>query len=86
MELENYNSEILLPRHYKPNVGVLEDRVSGNNPLINRDPIIRQMPISSVPSKTFIMICLPMRKQSPQIQTCLQGQDLYQICEMYYII
>ena len=53
MELENYNSEILLPRHYKPNVGVLEDRVSGNNPLINRDPIIRQMPISSVPSKTF---------------------------------
>ena len=53
MEPENYNSEILLPRHYEPNVGVLEDRVSGNNPLINRDPIIRQMPPSSVPSETF---------------------------------
>ena len=53
MEPENYNPEILLPRHYEPNVEVLEDRVSGNNPLINRDPIIRQMPISSVPSKTF---------------------------------
>ena len=53
MEPENYDSEILLPRHYEPNVGVLEDRVSGNNPLINRDPIIRQMPASSVPSETF---------------------------------
>ena len=53
MEPENYNFEILLPRHYEPNVGVLEDRVSGNNPLINRDPIIRQMPPSSVPSETF---------------------------------
>ena len=50
MEPENYNSEILLPRHYEPNVGVLEDRVSGNNPLINRDPI---MPPSSVSSETF---------------------------------
>ena len=53
MEPENYNSEILLPRHYEPNVGVLEDRVSGNDPLIDRDPIIRQMPPSSVPSETF---------------------------------
>ena len=53
MEPENYTSEILLPRHYEPNVEVLEDRVSGNNPLINRDPIIRPMPPSSVPSETF---------------------------------
>ena len=53
MEPGNYNSEILLPRHYEPNVGALEDRVSGNNPLINRDPIIRQIPSSSVPSETF---------------------------------
>ena len=53
MGSENYTSEILLPRHYEPNVGVLEDRISGNNPLINRDPIIRQMPTSSVPSETF---------------------------------
>ena len=27
MEPENYDPEILLPRHYEPNVGVLEDRV-----------------------------------------------------------
>ena len=50
---ENYTSEILLPRHYEPNAEVLEDRVSGNNPLINREPITRQMPPSSVPSGTF---------------------------------
>ena len=49
MEPENYNPEILLPRHYEPDIGSLEDRVSGNNPLINREPIIRQMPPSSVP-------------------------------------
>ena len=49
---DNYNSEILLPRHFEPNVGVLEDRVSGNNPLRNRDPIMRQIPTSSVPSET----------------------------------
>ena len=54
MEPENYNPEILLPRHYEPNVGALEDRVSGNNPLINRDPIIRRIPSSSVPSETFL--------------------------------
>ena len=48
----NYTSEILLPRHYEPNAEVLEDRVSGNNPLINREPITRQMPPSSVPSET----------------------------------
>ena len=53
MEPDNYNSEILLPRHFDLNVGVLEDRVSGNKPLINRDPIMRQMPTSSVPSETF---------------------------------
>ena len=53
MEPENYNPEILLPRNYEPNVGVLEDRVSGNNPLIHRYPILRQMPPSSVPSETF---------------------------------
>ena len=86
MEPENYTSEILLPRHYDPDAEVLEDRVSGNNPLINRDPIIRPMPPSSVPSETFRNDLLPMKKQSPQIQTCLQGQDLYQICKMYYII
>ena len=50
---ENYTSEILLPRHYEPNAEVVEDRVSGNNPLINREPIIRQMPPSSVPSETL---------------------------------
>ena len=50
---DNYNAVILLPRCPELNVGVLEDRVSGNNPLINRDPIIRQIPPSSVPSETF---------------------------------
>ena len=53
MEPENYTSEILLPRHYELNAEVLEDRISGNNPLINREPITRQMPPSSVPSETF---------------------------------
>ena len=53
MEPENYNPEILLPRHYEPNVGALEDRVSGNNPLINRDPIPRQPSSSSVPFETL---------------------------------
>ena len=48
---EHYISEILLPRHYEPNAEVLEDRVSGNNPLINREPITRQMPPSSAPSE-----------------------------------
>ena len=52
-EPENYNPEILLPRHYEPNVGALEDRVSGNNPLINRDPIPRQPSSSSVPFETL---------------------------------
>ena len=49
---EHYTSEILLPRHHEPNAEVLEDRVSGNNPLINREPITRQMPPSSVPSES----------------------------------
>ena len=49
---EHYTSEILLPRHYELNAEVLEDRVSGNNPLIKREPIARQMPPSSVPSET----------------------------------
>ena len=53
MEPENYTSQILLPRHYEPNVEVLEDRVSGNNPLINRDPTVRPMPLSSVHSETL---------------------------------
>ena len=52
-EPENYNPEILLPRHYEPNVGALEDRVLGNNPLINRDPIPRQPSSSSVPFETL---------------------------------
>ena len=34
-------------------MGALEDRVSGNNPLINRDPIVRHIPLSSVPSQPF---------------------------------
>ena len=85
MEPGNYNPEILLPRHYEPNVGALGDGVTGNNPLINRDPIPRQPSSSSVPFE-ILRNELPMRKQSPEIQTCLQGQDLYQICEMYYII
>ena len=50
MRPENYIPEILLPRQYEPNMEVLEDRVSGNNPLINREPITRQIPPSSVPS------------------------------------
>ena len=53
MDPENYTSEILLPRHYELNAEVLEDRVSGNNPLINREPITRQIPPSAVPSETF---------------------------------
>ena len=53
MEPENYNPEILLPRHNEPNVGALENRVSGNNPLINRDPLIRQTPSFSVPPEAF---------------------------------
>ena len=53
MEPENYTSEILLPRHYEPNAEVLGDRVSGNNPLINRDPTVRPLPPSSVHSETF---------------------------------
>ena len=53
MEPENYNPEILLPRHYEPNVGALGDEVMGNNPLINRDPIPRQPSSSSVPFETF---------------------------------
>ena len=50
---ENYTPEILLPRHYEPNAEVLEDRASGNNPLINRESITRQIPPSSVHSETF---------------------------------
>ena len=52
-EPETYNPEILLPRHYEPNVGALEDRVLGNNPLINRDPLPRQLSSSSVPFETL---------------------------------
>ena len=53
IESETYTSEILLPRHYELNAGDLEDRVSRNNPLINRDPIMRPMPPFSVPSEAF---------------------------------
>ena len=53
MEPENYTSEILIPRQYEPNAEVLEDRVSGNNPLINRDPTVRPLLPSSVHSETF---------------------------------
>ena len=48
---ENNNPEVLLLRHYEPNMGVLEDRVSGNNPLIPRGMVTRQMPPSSAPSE-----------------------------------
>ena len=34
-------------------MGALGDRVMENNPLINRDPIPRQPPSSSVPFETF---------------------------------
>ena len=40
MKYDQWNQRIIL-------------QVSGNNPLINRDPIIRPMPPSSVPSETF---------------------------------
>ena len=53
IESETYTSEILLPRHHELNAGDLEDRVSRNNPLINRDPIMRPMPPFSVPSEAF---------------------------------
>ena len=53
MEPENNTSGILLPRHYEPNVEVLEDRVSGNSPLINRDPTVRPLSPSFVNSETF---------------------------------
>ena len=52
MEPEYDNAEILLPRHYEPNTDALEDNVSENNPLINREINTRQMPPSSVPSET----------------------------------
>ena len=52
VEPENYNPEILLPWHYESNMGALGDSVSGNNPLINRDPIPQQLPSSSIPFET----------------------------------
>ena len=52
-EPENSNPELLLPWHSETNMSTIEDRVSGNNPLINRDPILRQIPSSSVPFETF---------------------------------
>ena len=52
-EPENSNPELLLTRHSETNIRTIEDRVSGNNPLINRDPILRQIPSSSVPFETF---------------------------------
>ena len=53
MEPENCNPAILLPWYYEPNEEIPEDRVSGNNHPINRDPTPRQPPLSSVPSETF---------------------------------
>ena len=52
-EPENSNPELLLPWCSETNMRTIEDRVSGNNPLINRDPILRQIPSSSVPFETF---------------------------------
>ena len=86
MEPENYTSEILLPRHYESNAEALEDRVSGNNPLINRDPIIRLMPPSSIPSETLHNDLPTYEEAVTPDPNLLQGQDLYQICKMYYII
>ena len=36
-EPENSNLELSLPWHSETNMRTIEDRVSGNNPLINRD-------------------------------------------------
>ena len=47
---ENNNPEVLLPRHYEPNMDVSEDRISGNNPLIPKEMITRQMPPFSTSS------------------------------------
>ena len=52
-EPKNSNPELLLPWHSETNMRTIEDRVSGNNPLISRDPILRQIPSSSVPFETF---------------------------------
>ena len=48
---ENNNPEVLLQGHYEPNMDVLEDGVSGNNPLIPRGMVTRQMPPSTAPSE-----------------------------------
>ena len=48
---ENNNPEVLLPRHYEPNMDMPEDRISGNNPLIPREMVTRQMPPFSTSSE-----------------------------------
>ena len=48
---ENNNPEVLLPGHYEPNMDVSEDRISGNNPLIPRGMVTRQMPPFSTSSE-----------------------------------
>ena len=56
MKYDPWDQSIIILKSYcpdtEPNMEVLEDRVSGNNPLINRETITRQMPPSSVPSET----------------------------------
>ena len=47
---ENTNPEVLLPRHCTSNIEVVEDRMPGNNPLIPREIVERQIPSSSAPS------------------------------------
>ena len=46
---------MLLPRHYTFNIDVVEDRMPGNNPLIPRGMVARQIPSSSAPSE----VCCP---------------------------
>ena len=43
----------MLPWHSETNRRTIQDRVSGNNPLISRDPILRQISSPSVPFETF---------------------------------
>ena len=51
IRMDNNNPEVLSPRHYEPNMDVLENRISGNNPLIPREMLTRQMPPFSTSSE-----------------------------------
>ena len=82
---ENNNPGVLLPRHYEPNTDVLEDRVTGNNPLIPREMVTNKCLPPQLLLKCVIMICLLMKKQSPRVQKYLSIQDLYPVNKIYYI-